>query len=1359
MEGAKEIGSYLATIDGSNTVIGREGDDASLVAYWRKNYELDVSARYEFSIRKIRVMIRNTIKRVEYNGAEQGPTLEAVGLLSEYDVVTVTYGLSYGGSEIGVKAMNAGAYLIEVKKVEYTYTGTDGGTHRNWYDIGLGEEYLENSDLPNEWVFTIAPKEVEVTVNSVYGGTSGYVFNNAAHTTTLNVPGVSPREYTYFLAYSLGSVDRGTWVFIDRDNVWKVTDLGTNRTLRAAERSEIPIDAGVWNVVVKDVSGGINYHFVYDRSEIGGVMTIDKRHTRLVLGNDIGIEYDGEEHRIDVTTEPEMYEGDGIVAVLEYKSKTSTEDVWTTEISAIGEYYVRIKDGTATAVVTNGSEENYEFEYPGAEEYGTLSISARRVEFSFGDVVETYNGEGHVPTATAERILSADAIYIKVVVDGYIFGKTREVTEANGDNVNVNNGYCYAKVGTAHFEKADESVDDGKFAEVSAKYRITQEGRGRVTVVPATLRVTIDPLTEEYDAEAHTTTATVRGLFGTDTAEVTLAYTDNVNVGTCVVTATGARFSSASDKNYVFEDLSTVRGELTIEPFAVTVEAADTTATYDGDVRGKSIGLLLKNSLGEVVSLYGDDGEYLVKDVRYTKGKVTTRTPIDAGVWSATIEGVGLSDAERARNYAFGYRGAAGTLTIEKGDYDFSALSAYLETVGYTFSAVYNGKEQTPDFGAHVPQGADGNTYVLRGVFDGTVKEVSEGQVTLHVTFRTFVKTSSTTETQADSPNYNVPTQEYTVTFSLTKKSLAVVWGPQKKNASGEYVVAVQYSGENSKPVATAEGEDGTIALRVSVTSASYGRVSDTPYEAVARLEEGSADAENYSLTGDTTEFYVVKKVVSVQFFGYTGLVYNGREQSVQVKVQDGGLVGEDRLPLLVGYDKALVRDAGTYVATASIDEGNAGSAIENYELDATGVTCSFTIARCKATVKANDLSSVYGAPLVPFRGTGKYTAEGFFESDLRILTVTLTKEEGLDVGTYRITPSAEMYNYDVTFFDGVYTIYPKEITVVLHDQVQTDPLSSDLSKVQGVAWDVKEGDAIVGNDRLNISLTTSVDLSDPTVRYGVIRATYSNGNYHVTFVGDKQSDGSYAEYARFIVTKTQAVLSVKEDFLQSYPKNSKVYDGKSVRVRVENSGGGTVSFFINGVASDNNLTEPGEYRITVKGTAKEEYYPPEDLQYTFTIYPNEITTEFGASYTATLKDDKGYSTTASFSLVEDETAEKDAAATFASTENASTKQLTDYYVIQTDGEVSGTIRLDVSSNYNNGDKVTLYIYKHNGECELETYEVKEGSIVLKNVEEIEGIGFVSDNNGPGILTIVLFVLGGILVLGILFIPIVKRRR
>ena len=1336
---AMAIGSWEVTI-GAAEIRDVSGEtDATIVALWNRDYVLDRSAQVNFDIGKVKIMLSNIKPTSVYNGAEQMPQVVGDPMLSDDDELVITYRVTLGGAVVTPR--DAGTYLITLENVEYRYKGNESTDHAEWYDIGYTYEYLRNYGEAGAWEFRIEKKEVTVTVNSIAAGTEGYVFNNQAHTTTASALGVPTNDFRYTLMYSRsGTVGSGVWVMQDIDQKWKVVNFDSMLAGDLAENEYVPVSAGVWNIAVKEVRTNNNYAFLYDNTVIAGTMTIDKRRTDLIVGG-LDIEYDGEEHSVSVTASPRLLAGDTVSAELEYCLKSTfdadpTGATWVDHIKAVGDYYVRIKTGTAHSNVSSGSVENYDFIYPGVDDYGALSITKRRILFTLEDHTGTYNGGQHYPTVIANRLLDEDASLVRVVIDGYSF---------EGDNVNVNDGNCFAKIELAHLD-AVGSLSAERLEYIRNNYQMNYEkgnvNEGRITIRPASIVFTLENKTVTYNGQAQTAEPIARGVVEGDVVTAYLSYSDNVNAGVCVVGITGAAVTTGRRTNYVFEDFTAVRGEIVIAPYAVNVSLEDAEVIYSGSEKQLTVTL--------DKALFNGDEAYLKQRIRYVRGNVTRYNPTDVGVWQASVESVWMDKDEKSNgNYDFYFRNVGATLTIQKARYDFTEFAAYLEAKAYAFTAEYNGRDQVPDFGDELPQGADSHLYTLKAEFDGTVREVGEGQKALTMTFRTYDLGGEA----ADSPNYERPTESYVIYFSLTAKALPVIWGPVRKRTGGDEFIAVEYSGMSSKPNATAEGENGTITLRVEVTGSDYGRVSDTPYHAVAMFEENSEEALNYTLTGDRTEFYVVKKSVGVQFFGYSGLVYNGLEQEIQVKVEDGGLVGDDRLPLVIRYDR-MVRDAGTYTATVSVDEEQAGATLDNYELDG-GVTLSFTVGKKEAVIIAGNLSSVYGSPLLSL--SGKYTADGFTSGDLRTLSVNLTKEGGNDVGDYRIVPTAEMLNYNITFVSGVYTIRPKEIVVILHDQTQIDPLSSDLSQQQGVAWDVKDSRAIVGSDRLNVSLSTTVDLNDPSVKYGVIRASYSNPNYDVTFVGDADEEGVYAPYAKFIITKTQAVLSLKEDFVQAYPNASKVYDGKSVRLRVENSGNGSVSYIVNGVASDNVFVEPGVYNIVIKGTAKAQYYPPEDLRYTFTIYPNEIKTEFG-SFVATVRDENGYSTAATFTMVEEKASESGVHNAFSFMDSSANKQISDYYRIESDGSLSGAMQLNLSAFYSDGQEVTVYIKKNNGEHLIETHVVKEGVITLNNVEEIEGIGFVQDDNGPGFLTIALFVAAGVLLLALFLIPVMKRR-
>lgn len=78
-------------------------------------------------------------------------------------------------------------------------------------------------------------------------------------------------------------------------------------------------------------------------------------------------------------------------------------------------------------------------------------------------------------------------------------------------------------------------------------------------------------------------------------------------------------------------------------------------------------------------------------------------------------------------------------------------------------------------------------------------------------------------------------------------------------------------------------------------------------------------------------------------------------------------------------------------------------------------------------TVRVADKTSVYGDPILPL----SYTIEGEVGSDFR---VTLSKESGNAVGTYKIVAAADDERYEITVLSGTYTITPRPVTFTISD-------------------------------------------------------------------------------------------------------------------------------------------------------------------------------------------------------------------------------------------------------------------------------------------------------------------------------------
>ena len=124
-------------------------------------------------------------------------------------------------------------------------------------------------------------------------------------------------------------------------------------------------------------------------------------------------------------------------------------------------------------------------------------------------------------------------------------------------------------------------------------------------------------------------------------------------------------------------------------------------------------------------------------------------------------------------------------------------------------------------------------------------------------------------------------------------------------------------------------------------------------------------------------------------------------------------------------YTTTKPKDAGEYTVRVTYP------ADDNYEKSS--VTKNFTIKKMKTRVSAIDLSKTYGEKGYELM----YSFDRLARED-RLTGIILTREEGEDVGTYKIKVSQKEGsnpNYDITFKDGTYTINPLSIdkgTVVL---------------------------------------------------------------------------------------------------------------------------------------------------------------------------------------------------------------------------------------------------------------------------------------------------------------------------------------
>ena len=133
----------------------------------------------------------------------------------------------------------------------------------------------------------------------------------------------------------------------------------------------------------------------------------------------------------------------------------------------------------------------------------------------------------------------------------------------------------------------------------------------------------------------------------------------------------------------------------------------------------------------------------------------------------------------------------------------------------------------------------------------------------------------------------------------------------------------------------------------------------------------------------------------------------------------------DEKVATVDSEGNVVIKDAGKVIITVSQKES------KNYKKVSKEI--NLTVKAKKITVTANDVSKTYGDKDSEFT----YVNDKLIGND-KLTSIILTREEGEDVGTYKIKVSQKEGsnpNYDITFKDGTYTINPLSIdkgTVVL---------------------------------------------------------------------------------------------------------------------------------------------------------------------------------------------------------------------------------------------------------------------------------------------------------------------------------------
>ena len=316
----------------------------------------------------------------------------------------------------------------------------------------------------------------------------------------------------------------------------------------------------------------------------------------------------------------------------------------------------------------------------------------------------------------------------------------------------------------------------------------------------------------------------------------------------------------------------------------------------------------------------------------------------------------------------------------------------------------YNGKEQLP-------------TATVNNLADG-----DKCEVTVDGAQHKNAGTYEAKATKVSNPNYKLP-ENVTTSYTIGKKQLSI---------EGLKAVNRKYNGTSE--VALQGGKlTGVVGNdKVSIDMPKMGTVESSnagENKAVSYTKSTlkGEDKDNYELSETAwptltvtisktdqsdTVITTTQNELDKEYDGYEVVDVKSTSNNKTTPVVEYSVKGKNE------YTTTKPKDAGEYTVRVTYP------ADDNYEKSS--VTKDFTIKKMKTRVSAIDLSKTYGEKGYELM----YSFDRLARGD-RLTGIILTREEGEDVGTYKIKVSQKEGsnpNYDITFKDGTYTINPLSI-------------------------------------------------------------------------------------------------------------------------------------------------------------------------------------------------------------------------------------------------------------------------------------------------------------------------------------------
>jgi hypothetical protein len=277
----------------------------------------------------------------------------------------------------------------------------------------------------------------------------------------------------------------------------------------------------------------------------------------------------------------------------------------------------------------------------------------------------------------------------------------------------------------------------------------------------------------------------------------------------------------------------------------------------------------------------------------------------------------------------------------------------------------------------------------------------------------------------SDAGNYNLLNTLAATTADITPKELTITGiAGVDKVYDGTTDATVDPTGASL--VGVEVGDNVTVDITSASATFDNRNVGDDKTITVTGLILTSPDAGNYTLIPPTTTADIWALAITVTADN-AGKTYGDGDPALSYQITSGSLaVGDTFTGDLV---RVTGEDVDTYAiqqGSLAIDDGNGGN---NYDL--TFVDGVFTIGLRSITVTADNAGKTYGDgdPALTYQITSGSLAVGdTFTGDLVRVTGEDVDTYAIQQGSLAIDDGNGGLNYDLTFVDGVFTIWSEPL-------------------------------------------------------------------------------------------------------------------------------------------------------------------------------------------------------------------------------------------------------------------------------------------------------------------------------------------